>query len=206
MSTPPQSPIFTAHQTEIERRKVFAKEKIRKRLTDGGIVKGSGQGKNMSRPKWIVKKHCGVGGQSDRSIGGPSDDGKRLPTTKRGQHTKVLADRAHNEMTLTRPPKKGGIVEWKWSNLIGFSFVLHTEMACYYCVNVSDNDVCNRFAIERPCPTGKYKQLSGLLITHISSFFSLFLTYDPCRFDRLLHAARDGRTGQIGGSHETVRH
>ena len=48
------------------------------------------------------------GGQSDRSIGGPSDDGKRLPTTKRGQHTKVLADRAHNEMTLTRPPKKGG--------------------------------------------------------------------------------------------------
>ena len=39
--------------------KFLRKKKIRKRLTDGGIVKGSGQGKNMSRPKWIVKKHCG---------------------------------------------------------------------------------------------------------------------------------------------------
>ncbi|XP_057365940.1 ly6/PLAUR domain-containing protein 6B-like isoform X2 [Daphnia carinata] len=27
------------------------------------------------------------------------------------------------------------------------------EMACYYCVNVTSNDICNRFAIERPCPT-----------------------------------------------------
>lgn len=27
------------------------------------------------------------------------------------------------------------------------------EMACYYCVNVTSNEICNRFAIERPCPT-----------------------------------------------------
>nr|CAH0104903.1 unnamed protein product [Daphnia galeata] len=27
------------------------------------------------------------------------------------------------------------------------------EMACLYCVNVSSNDICNRYAIEMPCPT-----------------------------------------------------
>ncbi|XP_046655559.1 ly6/PLAUR domain-containing protein 6B-like [Daphnia pulicaria] len=27
------------------------------------------------------------------------------------------------------------------------------EMACYYCINVTSNEICNRYAIERPCPT-----------------------------------------------------
>jgi len=28
-------------------------------------------------------------------------------------------------------------------------------VTCYICVNVSDNLVCNQFAIDRPCPQGK---------------------------------------------------
>ncbi|XP_066995147.1 ly6/PLAUR domain-containing protein 6 isoform X2 [Anabrus simplex] len=28
-------------------------------------------------------------------------------------------------------------------------------VTCYTCVNVSDNLVCNRFAIDRPCPQGE---------------------------------------------------
>jgi hypothetical protein len=35
-----------------------------------------------------------------------------------------------------------------------FNIFYVTEMACYYCVNVSSNEICNRYAIERPCPTG----------------------------------------------------
>ncbi|XP_069704825.1 uncharacterized protein [Periplaneta americana] len=30
-----------------------------------------------------------------------------------------------------------------------------TGVTCYTCVNVSDNLVCNRFAIDRPCPQGE---------------------------------------------------
>ncbi|KAI9560405.1 hypothetical protein GHT06_014422 [Daphnia sinensis] len=29
-------------------------------------------------------------------------------------------------------------------------------MACYYCINVSSNEICNRFAIETPCPVDDY--------------------------------------------------
>lgn len=29
------------------------------------------------------------------------------------------------------------------------------SVTCYICVNVSDNPVCNQFAIDRPCKTGK---------------------------------------------------
>uniref|UniRef100_A0A1B6DF44 UPAR/Ly6 domain-containing protein n=1 Tax=Clastoptera arizonana TaxID=38151 RepID=A0A1B6DF44_9HEMI len=28
-------------------------------------------------------------------------------------------------------------------------------VTCYTCVNVSDNNVCNRYAIDRPCPQGE---------------------------------------------------
>jgi hypothetical protein len=35
-----------------------------------------------------------------------------------------------------------------------FSIFYFSEMACLYCVNVSSNDICNRYAIEMPCPTG----------------------------------------------------
>lgn len=27
-------------------------------------------------------------------------------------------------------------------------------VTCYTCVNVSDNSMCNEFAIDRPCPKG----------------------------------------------------
>lgn len=31
------------------------------------------------------------------------------------------------------------------------------SVTCYICVNVSDNLVCNQFAIDRPCKPGKLK-------------------------------------------------
>lgn len=34
------------------------------------------------------------------------------------------------------------------------SFCLPAAMTCYFCVNVSSNYMCNRFAIDVPCPTG----------------------------------------------------
>lgn len=30
------------------------------------------------------------------------------------------------------------------------------SVTCYMCVNVSDNLICNQFAIDRPCTAGKY--------------------------------------------------
>lgn len=42
-----------------------------------------------------------------------------------------------------------------YNSFVLLSFIV-TEMACYYCVNVTSNEICNRFAIERPCPTGDY--------------------------------------------------
>ena len=64
----PSLPFLRLIKLKSNEEKFLRKKKIRKRLTDGGIVKGSGQGKNMSRPKWIVKKHCGgVGNRIDQS-------------------------------------------------------------------------------------------------------------------------------------------
>lgn len=31
-------------------------------------------------------------------------------------------------------------------------------VTCYICVNVSDNLICNQFAIDSPCKSGKHKQ------------------------------------------------
>ncbi|XP_059486453.1 ly6/PLAUR domain-containing protein 6-like [Neocloeon triangulifer] len=29
------------------------------------------------------------------------------------------------------------------------------SLTCFTCVNVSDNEICNQYAIDRPCPAGK---------------------------------------------------
>lgn len=31
-------------------------------------------------------------------------------------------------------------------------------VTCYICVNVSDNFICNKFAIDRPCKPGKLRR------------------------------------------------
>lgn len=41
-------------------------------------------------------------------------------------------------------------------------------VTCYTCVNVSDNSMCNEFAIDRPCPKGKSctntRNFNGMII------------------------------------------
>jgi hypothetical protein len=44
--------------------------------------------------------------------------------------------------------------------------------ACYYCINVSSNEMCNRFAIETPCSTGKkWPAISSLDIPVFETIF-----------------------------------
>ena len=43
----------------------------------------------------------------------------------------------------------------KWEKFLSSSGSFFFSVTCYFCVNVTSNEQCNRFAIDVPCPSGK---------------------------------------------------
>ena len=84
-----------------------------------------------------------------------------------------------------------------WLPFPFLSFHAHLGvMMCYYCINVTSNDMCNQYAIERACPTGKKTYHPQHLRNNNNLWWLCVYLQFYSRWKCLLHSPRDGRSGR----------